>query len=307
MTPFLRCRPLFYSLLAAAAVSTSSAQTSGPSPSAPAAAKVKKPDPVDELAAKVQPTRTVVYKTAGGKDLSLHILEPEGFKTTDKRACFITIHGGGWTGGNAVRMYPFADHYRKKGLVGISVQYRLHDPKQGVSVFDCVEDARSAVRYVRSHAASLGIDPQKIIVSGGSAGGHLAAATALFNDINASGEDTSVSTVPNALVLLFPVIDCSAEGYGQAKIGARWQEISPVHHVRPGLPPTLTFHGTGDTVTPFAGAKAFHEAMRKAGNRSELVVNDGGVHGYLMRDRALLQDTLARSDAFLDHLGLISL
>jgi acetyl esterase/lipase len=78
-----------------------------------------------------------------------------------------------------------------------------------------------------------------------------------------------------------------------------------VHHVRPGLPPTITFHGTGDTVTPFAGAKAFHEAMLKAGNTSVLDVHQGGVHGYLMREEALLLDTFQKTDAFLKKLGLL--
>ena len=265
----------------------------------------KAADPVDTLAAALQPTRMLVYKTAGTQPLSLHVFKPAGHRPGDRRACFITIHGGGWTGGNPKRMYPFAAHYARQGLVGISVQYRLHSAQAGVRVQDCVEDARSAVRHVRAHAADFGIDPQKIIVSGGSAGGHLAVATALFDGINAAGEDTRISCAPNALVLLFPVIDTSREGYGQAKIGERWRDLSPVHQVRPGLPPTITFHGTGDTVTPFAGAKAFHEAMLRAGNRSELVVHEGGAHGYLMRDRALLDDTLKRSDTFLAALGLL--
>jgi acetyl esterase/lipase len=107
------------------------------------------------------------------------------------------------------------------------------------------------------------------------------------------------------MVLLFPVIDTSAAGYGQAKIGDRWQELSPVHHVRAGLPPTLTFHGTGDTVTPFSGAKAFHEAMLAAGNKSVLDVNEGGKHGYLMFEEALYEDTLAKTAAFLTRLGFL--
>lgn len=292
-------------LLAALVAAPLGAQTSVPAP-AVAPAQAKKPDPVDELAAKLTATRSLVYKKAGDRELSLHVFEPQGHKAGDARACFITLHGGGWTGGNPQRMFPFADHYAKLGLVGISVQYRLHNAKAGVSVFDCVKDARSAVRYVRAHAKELGIDPHKIIVSGGSAGGHLAAATAQFEGVNEDGEDLRISTVPNALVLLFPVIDCSKEGYGQAKIGAQWQDISPVDHVHAGLPPTITFHGTGDTVTPFIGAKTFHEAMLKAGNKSELVINEGGTHGYLMRDRVLLDDTLARSDAFLTALGFIT-
>ncbi|WP_395743210.1 alpha/beta hydrolase [Prosthecobacter sp.] len=269
------------------------------------AARKATPDATDQAAAKLKPTRVLPYKKIGDNELQLHVFEPEGFKAGDGRACFLVIHGGGWTGGTPQRMYPFAAHYAELGLVGISMQYRLHSQKTGVSVFDCVKDARSAVRYIRSHAAELGIDPQKIIVSGGSAGGHLAAATALFDGVNEDTDDLKVSASPNALVLLFPVIDTSKEGYGNAKIGERWQELSPVHHVRAGLPPTLIFHGTGDTVTPFAGAKAFHEAMLKAGNRCELDVNEGGAHGYLMRSKALLDDTMQKTDVFLKSLGLL--
>ncbi|GEP42847.1 alpha/beta hydrolase [Brevifollis gellanilyticus] len=269
------------------------------------ATKAKAPDAMDKMAAELKPSRILVYKKIADRELQMHVFEPSGFKAGDKRACYVIIHGGGWTGGAPPRMYPFAAHYAKLGMVGISVQYRLHSAKTGVSVFDCVKDARSAVRYIKSHASELGIDPTRIIVSGGSAGGHLAAATALFDKVNEDGDDLSISATPAALVLLFPVIDTSKEGYGQAKIGERWQELSPVHNVRAGLPPTLVFHGTGDTVTPFAGAKAFDEAMLKAGNRCELDVNEGGTHGYLMRDKALYDDTMTKTDVFLKSLGLL--
>ncbi len=294
MTPSF-CR-IVLSALAHAATS-SLAQTPTPNP--------QTNDHVAKLAAALKPTREIVYKKVADRELHLHIFNPEGWKAADRRACFITIHGGGWTGGTPPRMYPFADHYAKLGLVGISVQYRLYDPKTQTTVFDCVKDARSAVRYVRAHAGELGIDPEKIIVSGGSAGGHLAVATAIFDGVDEAGEDARDSAVPNALVLLFPVIDTSKDGYGNAKIGERWKELSPAHNVRAGLPPTITFHGTGDTVTPFKGAQMFHDAMLKAGNRSELVVNEGGAHGYLMRTQPLYDECLGKSDAFLSSLRLL--
>jgi len=189
--------------------------------------------------------------------------------------------------------------------VGISVQYRLCKAGSGVTPFECVKDGRSAVRYVRSHAKELGIDPEKIIVSGGSAGGHVAASTTLFAGPDEMGEDATVSSKANALVLLFPVIDTSKEGYGNAKCGEHWQDISPLHQVKAGLPPTIVFHGTGDTVCPYAGAKAFDEAMHKAGNRCELITNEGGRHGYLMFDRALFDETLKRTEVFLSSLKLL--
>jgi len=271
-----------------------------PKPTAPAAV-----DPINEMAAKLKPTRTIIYKTVGDRQLHLHVFEPTGHKPTDRRACFLAIHGGGWTGGEPRRFYPFADHFAKLGLVGISLEYRLMSTKLGTTPFDCVKDGRSAVRYIRSHAAELGVDPNKIVVSGGSAGGHVAAGTALFDGTDDENDDKLVSPAPAALVLLFPVIDTSQEGYGNVKCGERWQEISPLHRVNAGVPPTIIFHGTGDTVTPFAGAQAFHTAMQKAGTRCELIVNQGGRHGYLMFDRSLYDETMRKSEDFLRSLSLV--
>jgi len=267
------------------------------------AAEPKPLDPAAQIAAKVEPTRKVVYKQIDGRELKLHIFEPKGWKSTDKRACFLTIHGGGWRGGEPRRMYPFADHFARQGMVGISLEYRLVTSKGTNTVFDCVKDGRSAVRYLRQHATELGIDPARIAVNGGSAGGHVAASTALFAGIDEATDDVKISSVPNAMVLYYPVIDTSKEGYGNTLIGARWQELSPAHQVKPGVPPTLILHGTGDKTTPFKGAQLFHDAMLKAGNRSELTVNEGGVHGYLMFDGALFHDALVQTELFLRSLG----
>lgn len=253
----------------------------------------------------LKPSRIVIFKTIGETKLGLHVFEPEGFKPGDQRPCFVAIHGGGWVSGDAERFYKFADHFAKLGYVGISVEYRLLSKTNGVTVYDCVKDGRSAIRYLRQHAAELGIDPHHIAVCGGSAGGHVAASTALFDDINEAGDDAKISCVPDALVLYFPVIDTSTEGYGNAKCGEKWQELSPLHRVKPGLPPTIVFHGTADTTTPFKGAKAFDEAMRKAGNRCELVVNEGGKHGYLMPSPKpeLFNEAMRRTEEFLKSLG----
>ena len=273
-------------------------------PAAKPAAVPGHPDAMDLMAAPLEPSRTVVYKAVAGRDLHLYVFEPAGFKATDHRPCFVTIHGGGWVNGAPRRMFPFAAHAASNGMVGISVEYRLLQAGSPVTVFDCVRDGRSALRYIRAHAARFGVDPQKLVVQGGSAGGHVAAGTALFDGVDEAGEDTSLSCIPNAMVLLFPVIDTSKEGYGNARIGERWQELSPLHHVRAGLPPTLVFHGTGDRTCPFKGAQAFHDAMVKAGNRCDLDVNEGGAHGYLMRSRDLYEDTQRKTDAFLVSLGL---
>jgi acetyl esterase/lipase len=102
------------------------------------AAKAKYIDPLAEIAASLEPTRKVVYKTVGDKKLNLHVFSPEGFSPSDRRTCFLIIHGGGWTGGFPRRMYPFAAHFATRGMVGISLEYRLANAKTGVTVFDCV-------------------------------------------------------------------------------------------------------------------------------------------------------------------------
>ena len=294
-------QPLLFCAMAVMAGSIAAAE-----PKSKPAAPTRPPDAVDLMAASLKPSRVVVYKKVSNRELHLHVFEPAGFKPLDKRACFITIHGGGWVNGEPSRMYPFAAHFAERGMVGISVEYRLLKGESGVTVFDCVKDGRSALRYVRAHAAEFGIDPQKIVVQGGSAGGHVAVGTALFEGVDEAGEDASVSCVPNAMVLLFPVIDTSTNGYGNAKLGARWQELSPVHHVRAGLPPTILFHGTGDTTTPFKGAQAFHDAMLKAGNRCDFVVTEGAQHGYLMRTRPLYDEAERKTDEFLVSLGFLA-
>ena len=265
--------------------------------SCPAEAQLARP--LDPIAAKLEPTRTVVYKHVGDRSLRLHVFEPEGHKPSDRRPAFLAIHGGGWTGGDARRFYPIADWFRRQGFLGISLEYRLLNAKAGTTVFDCVKDGRSAVRYIRSHADELGIDPQTIVVSGGSAGGHIAAGTALFDDVNDDSDNLAVSPHPNILVLFYPVIDTSAAGYGQKKIGDRWREISPVHHVRKGLPPTLVLHGTGDTVTPYAGAKSFFDQMQAAGNHCELISHENGRHGYFIFNLQLYEEAMQQTLTFL--------
>ncbi|HSI37115.1 MAG TPA: alpha/beta hydrolase [Tepidisphaeraceae bacterium] len=258
-----------------------------------------KPDYANTLAAKLEPTKLVTYLKTPQRELRLHVFNPADLKPGDKRPCFVTIHGGGWGGGEPRRMYPFAAHFAAKGMVGISIEYRL-TRRDKVAPYDCVADGRAALRYIKAHAAELGIDPAKIAVSGGSAGGHVAAGTAMFDAFNAPTDDVKVDPTPAALILYYPVIDTSPAGYGNKACGERWREISPLHQVKKGTPPTIVFHGTADKTTPYAGAKAFDAAMRAAGNTCELVTNEGGAHGYLMFEKTVYDEAIAKTEAFLE-------
>lgn len=256
------------------------------------------------MQAKLEPSKTVVYKTVKDRKLELHLFHPDGFKPTDQRPAFVAIHGGGWRSGTPRRFYPYANCLVSKGFVGVSVEYTLVGARQGNTVFDCVKDGRSAVRYIRAHAKELGIDPSRIIVAGGSAGGHVAAGTALFENIDDPNDDLSVSCVPDALVLLFAVLDTSPEGYGNALIGPAWKSISPIHQIKPGCPPTLIFHGGKDNVTAIATVKKYRELMTQKGNVCELVIEPEGAHGHLNQDMKLFDQAVGRIETFLEELNL---
>jgi acetyl esterase/lipase len=251
------------------------------------------------------PSKVLTYKTVeGGKlPLTLSVFDPPGWKASDRRPVLITYHGGGWAAGEPSTQYYMADRLAKCGWVGISVKYRLTNKNHpGVTPFDAVRDARSAVRYVRAHTAELGIDPDRVVTNGGSAGGHLAAATAMFDDVNDPADDLNVSARPQHMVLFYPVIDTGPAGYGNEKCGDDWKRISPVDRVIAGLPPTLLLHGDRDTVTPYAGAKLFHERMKAAGNDCELITGRGG-HGYFTYTQAPLDEALAQVDRWLKAQG----
>lgn len=266
-----------------------------------AAQNVKKKDSArsfESLQLSFKPDRVVTYHKIDGRELKLHIFHPTGFTASGKYPAFVAIHGGGWRSGTPQRFYPYAGAMAEKGHVGISVEYRLVSQK-GLTVFDCVKDGRAAVRFIRAHARELGIDPRRIAVAGGSAGAHVAAGTALFDGIDHPGQDLSASCRPDALILFFPVIDTSENGYGCKLIGDEWRTVSPVDQVKPHTPPTLVFHGDADKVTPYGGAVRFRKRMLDAGNVCELVTHPGGNHGHINHDIALFDDAIGKVKVFL--------
>jgi len=263
------------------------------------------PEPV-----RPQPTQRLVFKNttdAAGQpvQLRLNIFNPTNHKAADKTPVFVFFFGGGWNTGNPQKLFQHCAYFASRGIVAIAPDYRVKN-RQNTSPFDCVADGKSAIRYVRAHASELGIDPNRIVAAGTSAGGHVAASAAIIEGLDEKGEDTTISSVPNALVLYNPVIDTSPDGFGNRRLGNRWQEISPLQHVRPNLPPTIVFHGDADKTVPYANVTAFTEAMKKAGNRSELVTFAGVGHGFVPRfETETAKEAIRGTDKFLASLGYL--
>ncbi|MCP4786372.1 MAG: alpha/beta hydrolase, partial [Fuerstiella sp.] len=207
---------------------------------------------------------------------------PEEHKISDRRPVIVLFFGGGWVAGKPQQMAGHARYFARAGYVAISAKYRVRN-KDGehLTPYDCVEDGKSAVRYLREHATEWGIDPDKIIAGGGSAGGHVAACAGVIEGHEANDENAEISSVPNALVLFNPVIDTTDKGYGSDKFTPETQaELSPCHHVRKGLPPTYIVHGTDDKTVPFENVERFDHLMRKAGNVCKLLAFEGRGHGF---------------------------
>jgi acetyl esterase len=258
------------------------------------------------------PDRLVVYKQLEASALTLHVFTPAGHAASDQAPAIVFFFGGGWARGAPRQFYQQAHDFAELGLVAFSVEYRTKKSHR-TTPFECVKDGKSAIRWIRQHSNELGVDPNRIISAGGSAGGHIAACTGVIEGHEGAGENLSVSSLPSALILYNPVIDTTEAGYGlKAVTEARKTEISPCHHVRAGLPPTLIFHGTADRTVPFENVERFTALMRDAGNDCTLVAFEGKGHGFFngsffrpQNDDADYDMTMTRSIEFLSKQGYL--
>ena len=254
-----------------------------------------------------QPTEQVVFKTIGEVELRLHVFKPADWKAEDRRPAIVFFFGGGWVGGSPGQFYPHCRHLADLGMVAAAAEYRVAS-RHRTSPFECVKDGKSAVRWMRTHAAELGINPDRIAAGGGSAGGHVAACTGTIPGLDEPGEDSSVSSRPIAMVLFNPVIDTGPEGFGHRKLGDKYMEISPVDNVTEETPPTIIFHGEADTTVPAANVRNFDGKMEAAGNRCEMVMFPGAKHGFFnfgRGDGTAYRDTVKAMDNFLRSLEML--
>lgn len=263
--------------------------------------------PITASLAHCQPDKIIPYKSIGGESLELHAFFPPGHQASDCRPAIVLFFGGGWRGGTTTQFYPQCRYLASRGMVAFSADYRV-ESRHGTSPIECVADGKSAVRWIRGHADELGVDPGRLSAGGGSAGGHVAATAGTTSSLDEPGEDLSISSRPDALVLFNPVIDTSPAGYGSDRLGPRWREISPLHHISKEAPPAIIFLGSEDDIIPVATAEAFKQRMTEAGVLCEVRVYPGQPHGFFnYRDGSnpYYSATLFEADRFLTHQGFL--
>lgn len=254
-----------------------------------------------------QGVKEFTYKQTPQGELKLQVHYPPDWKATDQRPTIVFFFGGGWKNGTTAQFFNQATYLATRGMVAVRADYRVSS-RQQTTPESAVEDAKSAVRWVRAHASELGVDPQRIVASGGSAGGHLAACTGMTDAYEAKSEDATISSRPNAMVLFNPALDLAAlevaekwpEGKGDGK--AIVPQIDPARFIKQGLVPTIVFFGTADKMLDHA--RAFADKSKAVGNRCEVFTAAEQPHGFF--NRAPWQEvTLRQTDVFLASLGYL--
>ena len=235
----------------------------------------------------------ILYKNTNEGELNLFVYKPLEFDIKKKHSCIVFFHGGGWNSGNPEQFQRQSRYFASRGMVAISVEYRIRN-KHGTSPIQAMEDAKSAIRFIRSNTKLLSIDPNKIAAAGGSAGGHLAAVAGNIDLFENPNEDLSVSSKPNLLILYNPVLH----------FVRKWQWIknpsnaSPYENLKKGAPPTIILTGTEDKIVPVELVKNYKKRMESIGSRCDLILYEGAEHAFFNRGDDFV-DTVLQTDIFL--------
>lgn len=204
----------------------------------------------------------------------------------EKRPGVIVIHGGGWVNGNKESQLPLCERYLERGFVCASVGYRL----AGVATAPAaITDVLEATRWFFNNARRYRVDKKRIVVTGSSAGGHLALMTGLVNKKAKLGPRSRVRAVINFCGITD--VGDQVDGPNMRKYAAAWvpeqdaryelsRRVSPMTYVRRNVPPILTIHGDADQTVPYEQGVRLTRAIRDAGGAAELIAIPNGGHGF---------------------------
>jgi len=241
------------------------------------------------LPAGVTVDANIAYDTH--KETVLDVFRPAG-AAPGKRPGVLFIHGGGWTGGTKESVVKaFVLPFLAKGFVVANVEYRLARTALAPAA---VTDVLKAAEWFRKNASKYGVDDKKIIVSGGSAGGHLALMVGLTPKSANLGPTGKLAAVVN----FYGITDVAdlLEGVNEKKYAVTWlpptladrnevaRKVSPQSWVAKGEPAVLTIHGDTDPTVPYDHGITITKMLRDAGNDAELISIPKGGHGDFMRN-----------------------
>lgn len=235
----------------------------------------------------------IAFGRGGDSVLLGDLFLPKSPATDDPLPVMLYIHGGGWRKADRTLRHRCAAYLAERGIAGFSIDYRLStEASYPAQLHDC----KAAVRWLRANAKRLNIDPNRVGVCGGSAGGHLAALTATTGDIpelEGDGGHRGLSTKIQAGVLFYGVYDMEAASKAKMKGLVRlflggsikelpevYKEASPIQHVNADTPPCLVLYGDKDTHVIIEGSDRFVESLQNAGVETQLVVERGRAHAY---------------------------
>jgi acetyl esterase/lipase len=236
-----------------------------------------------------------VYKTNRDRDLKMDIAYPAGWQSSDRRAFVLFFYNGGWGKGTPERQFDEqALYFQQRGAVTARADYRVKN-RDGVELpRKCIEDVLSAVRWARRNATSIGIDPQKIVIGGGSGSAHLVASVAYAGEFDDPRDDPSISPIANAMFVYHPDVDDLTP--------AMFTRMKTATTAR-ALPPTIVFIGSRDPM--YEMTKEWTAALRGHGARLDTFVGEGGIHGFY-KFTPWLEKTTLRADELLRSLGILS-
>ncbi len=248
----------------------------------------------------------LLYKRIDSTKLFMEVYYPEIIDTARKYPAMVFFFGGAWNNGSIKQFEPHANYFSRRGMICFLVDYRVKNRHQ-TKPFESLKDAKSAIRYIKEQSDKFHVDTTKIVASGGSAGGHLAVATALIDNYNENTDNLSVSCIPNALVLFNPVFDNGPGGYGFDRIGNSYKDFSPLHNIKKGAPPTIVFLGSNDKLIPVETAKYYQKVMEKVNSTCELYIYEDQDHGFFnYRHFEYYKKTVSEADKFLQSIGFLN-
>jgi acetyl esterase/lipase len=243
-----------------------------------------------------------VYKTSAGKERQMEIYFPPNHDpTTSKVPGMILFHGGGWSGGTLAQFRAACAYFASRGLVCATAEYQMLGkgaaklPQGESKKRVCITDAKSAIRWFKQNAGELGIDPDRIITGGGSAGGHISALATMNPGLNDPADPKDIDTSVVAYLWFNPAF---------AVDDHKDPEIDILRHMKADLPPAIVFFGDKDNWKE--GWDIAHPKWKELGAKTiDLRIAKGQNHGFFNREpwRTV---TLIEADKFLVKHGLLT-